>query len=409
MNLTKLIRRLIKGIHEPLVICWVVNDRYTNNFVSLYNQVKEYPNIKFILIASPRLDPYGFGSDTSTEITEAIRLKGFDCLDSLDNHNNGMLQDINGMRPDYVFYSTPYDEYLPMQYRSEELCQYTKVCHISYGATMVDLSRMKHINGYDYENQFYENAYMHFIPSGLEHSASKNEHVIGYLKLDPYRYKIGAIRNSIHQVMNDRKPYVVVWKPRWTLQQEDSTFLEFITHMYNLLASTESLHLILLAHPFFFSSLKKCSMEKEVFVELNKLEQMSNFSLRDDTDYLEWLLDADAYIGPHSSTLVEFSTTGKPIIYLETEAILNQLGEYIVSGSYHAASFSEMEKILMGLISNDDPLAYRRSIVRSDEVLGLNTTRPIADSLLEYLQAHRYDIINKQKQKKIWYNKKYHP
>ena len=66
--------------------------------------------------------------------------------------------------PDYVFVQRPYNNYLPEEYSTDNMCRFTKLCYIPYGYALVDLREIV------LNTSFLKNLYFFFADNKYEHA-----------------------------------------------------------------------------------------------------------------------------------------------------------------------------------------------------------------------------------------------
>ena len=126
-------------------------------------------------------------------------------------------------------------------------------------------------------------------------------------------------------------------------------------------------------------------------------------------------MDADILISDHSSTLVEFAATGKPIIYCASSVLLNDLGNAIMSNNYTSKKSDETIKILEDLLNGKDSKKIIREKNKMSYYFFPEGKESISNYLMHYIEKDYFqtkaiklefdntDFKNKQKE----LNKKY--
>lgn len=332
-------------MNNKINVVFLVNELFCNLFISFYNECKKHDDINVTVLALPHV---GDGGVSSLEVSEYLANHNIDYIDA-DNHD-GTFLDLTKFNPDYVFYTTPYDFYYPNEYMSHIVSKYAKVCCVSYGISILKLEK-------EYEcletNPFLKNAYRFFVETKDSNilDICENAHEIGYLKLDYYK-------NNVARQNNHNK--LVVWKPRWTLSY-DSTFEKYYDVIYNYFSNHSDIKFSV----FFHHLMKIRATNNQVldaFLEKKeKLENLPNFIECSYSDFLETVLSANLLITDVSSTWGEFATTGSPMIYCNSDAKLNELGNRFKEVSYSVDSEEEMINKLDDLLYNNiDPLKDKR-------------------------------------------------
>ncbi len=106
---------------EKIKILWIVNDKYVNNFITVYKECKNSSKFDMFVMATDRLG-YDFSPEISCE--EVYSYLSENGVESFKCRKNGKYFDISEISPDYIFTTTPYDIYLPKPFRSDALVKF---------------------------------------------------------------------------------------------------------------------------------------------------------------------------------------------------------------------------------------------------------------------------------------------
>lgn len=335
---------------NKIKIVWIVNDLYINNFISVYKEIMKNNNIFDIkVIATTHVNHDDLRSISSLTIHKFLNENNINNIDCYDKDHN--LFDIKSLNPDYVFYLTPYNYYLPDEYNSSIVSKYAKVCAINYGADMIQYSGMYSVM---IENNFWKDCYRFFCESKYFNKfegITEKTIPVGYLKLDEYLYYDKKNFLSNNGDKKDRKK--VIWKPRWTLDA-DSSFVSYIDKMISYMETNSKTDFVIYLHPLINYKIRKIGYEKNLNIQKKKINKLKNVKIIEDHNFLDEILTGDIYISEHSSTLVEFTITGNPIIYCDGPVKLNDLGKKIIENSYVSKNIDETLILLDSLINNND-------------------------------------------------------
>ena len=225
-------------------IAILINDFFFNNYETFYERLKNHSDIfECIVIATEGYSDKNKNSHAISEYLTSIE------VENIDYKKGKKLFSLQEYKPDYVFYLVPYDCYFPKEYQSSEVSKYAKVCHISYGASMV-----KNTGLYESlkNNSFYDNASYIFVETNYQldfGSYTKKFVPIGYMKLDKYFF-FKDIKKS------ERKRKRIIWKPRWTLES-DSNFWNEIENIYSFIKKHKELDFYLLSYMSFRKNTRK--------------------------------------------------------------------------------------------------------------------------------------------------------
>lgn len=331
-------------------VVWLVNDYFINNFKTFYDEVQESEIFNLTVLAVPHIGYEESKTIESKDISNFLNEKGIKHIDSYDSKTKTYF-DLRRLNPDYVFYLTPYNLYLPHEYYSSNVKKYAKVCHVSYGTALVELENIYEVMS---ENEFYYDAHKIFVENNeVFYEKFHNKYsVIGCLKLDEYIY--------YNKKQLRENTFTVIWKPRWTLSEYDSRLFEYIESYIKLIKKHRNISFKFYVHPLLEYKIEHYNLENKYYAYLEKMNSFDNFTLIKGSDFLDEILTSDVFVSDISSTMAEFLTTGNALIYTNSSAKLNKMGKKVMDLSYIVDSEMEFEKIIENLINNIDPLKEKR-------------------------------------------------
>lgn len=376
---------------ETINIIWIVNDLYTNNFITVYNECQKDKRFKLIILATDHIGLYKTDNISSNQVYKFLKDNGVNCINSWDTKKKGYI-DISSLHPDYIFTSTPYDIYLPEQYRSDNLKKIAKLCNVEYGAPIIKYSGI--YKNFLKKNPFFQNLWTLFTSSDPDYfkKIPCNYKAIGCLKLDEYL----NYQKKPNYPWPDQKSLKIVWKPRWTLDKKDSNIFKYLDKFYTFISNNKNINFVFLYHPLLISNLKNKEHFKFFNQWIKKLNTLSNFRTESSSNFLDCVLSADVLIADHSSTIAEFATTGKPIIYTRTKVSLNNLGNKIMDTAYKAKNFIEIKNILNTLQKGKDSLKINREAAKNSYFTKPPKRLTIAQFLLKILYDDYYNIKSRK-------------
>lgn len=235
-------------------------------------------------------------------------------------------------------------------------------------------------------NSFFENAKYVFVETSynLDFGSYIEKFVpIGYMKLDKYMYY-----NKVATKKNER--IKILWKPRWTLDI-DSNFFREIENISKFITSHKEVDFYIYYHPLFNQKIKEKNLEKEFTKIHNTLKTYENYFECEYSTFLEDVLSSDILISDHSSTLVEFAMTGKPMIYTKSNIKLNDLGNKIISNAYVSTSLNETINYLEELLKGSDPKKEKRERCKNKYYFYPPGHESVSNYLVNYL-LHDYEL-----------------
>lgn len=272
--------------------------------------------------------------------------------------------DLRMNRPDYVFYARPYDQYLPVDLRSNIVSTFAKVCYVNYGYEFTQ--KLLYIT---YERKFFRNVYLFFAEnSGLAEFNARRFRVMHKKKLRKsvfvgYPVFEDFMKRKPDMRMQDSKK-TVIWTPRWSedLSMGGSSFMEFKDQIADFAVGNKDVNLIFRPHPLAFNhflSIGRITQE-ELDRYLNIYKENENMMYDNSSDYVEMFWNSDILLTDLSSVFVEYFLTGKPIIYCDKGTKFNVYSEPLYEGLYIVHSWSQAEKVLKDLLAGHDPLKEKR-------------------------------------------------
>lgn len=365
----------------------------TNLFDSLYIECQKDPSFDLEFIVIPSVQPGANYEVSVDEICSFLGGKGYRYRMGYDS-KSGVYIDPIRFKPDIVLFQTPYDEQRSSKlYSAEHISQFAKVGHISYGSIMIEHVGI-HANLIE-DNSFYLNVWKVFVENAQAIDAfgpTLKEKIvpIGYMKMDMY-INYANLVNAKKKIKrpSEKTYYKIVWKPRWIQAVGRSNLYKYLNYFIDFVLDKPNVDFILYLHPLIRSQIS--SMEPDIRNEIkshfNRIETLTNFNILEGGDFLDYVWDADLFIGDVSSTMVEFALTARPIIYTPTEAQLNSFGEQIVRGAYTVKDQGQMTNTLEKLMREDDPLEMVR--IKNKDLISKKDSggRTIARVMLDYLKS----------------------
>ena len=318
----------------------------------------------YILAIPDKLFEENNGENVFYEENESYNYCSRFCVNTINAYNKESKKwfDLENIRPDYVFVQRPYDGYLPLQYRSEALAAYTKVCYIPYAYNM-----MNYATRLTYDLDFSDKLYLIFT----ENQKNCNELNAIYSKLFGVNWKqikfFGYPRFDLHVGVKKEKTIykkTVLWLPRWTTNRfvEATTFFKFKDILIDYFKKHQEICFICRPHPLMFKNFISTGEMLEQEVERFKgiFREMSNFYLDESPNYVKTMTEADIFISDTSSLLVEEFITSNPIIFCGVKRHFNKENMGWAKYMYSVSNKRELLEQLERLINEEDPLIEER-------------------------------------------------
>lgn len=285
------------------------------------------------------------------------------------NYENHTWYDLKALKPDYLFFQTPYDICRPPEYKSDVVSLYTKIGYVHYG--MPFMGGM--IAEESFPKSFLKNTYFHFaefpemqnyyINRVRENAIHKHANVIltGYPKLDGVEKYQNCESQSWKHPREDGL-FRCMWTPRWSTGEGNCTFFDYKDKLPNYIQNETKMELLFRPHPQAFAEfIEKGEMTKEEVAAYQEIYQKSDrMTIDTQQDYLPSFYSSDVLITDESSIMPEYFLTGKPIIFTYKETHLNDFATKLSEGFYWAKNWEEVEKYLKMLQQGQDELLEKR-------------------------------------------------
>lgn len=284
----------------------------------------------------------------------------------INAYSDNTWRSLRDLKPDYVFYQEPYDNYLPPVYQSGNVAKYVKTLYVPYGFVLWD--KVKSIS---MSKIFFRNVYCYFADSQLnmEYNVArlKASHKRGYQKSVNIGY-------PIFETFMRRKPLTdntgttkaVLWTPRWSEDVGGSNFFNFKDEVIKLPQKYSDLKIIFRPHPMLIDHFIETNRitREEADIYLKNFDDNASLEYDTSNDYMGTFWNIDILLTDVSSIIVEFFLTGKPIIYCDTGVIPDAFFAEVIKGMYVVYNWDEAEKKLNELMQGNDPLKQKREELR---------------------------------------------
>ena len=285
--------------------------------------------------------------------------------------------DLASIKPDYVFYQRPYEEYLPEIYRSGTVLNYAKTCYIPY-AIFASVSSAMNL---EYERGFARNIYYNFVGSAeLENLVRHKFWITSKMGLRKIKYLGIPILenvlknegqesgNKVWEYWGSKEDQLrVLWTPRWTTDEKlgGSHFFDYVGKFTKFAKKDPNIFFAFRPHTMAFDNYLKNGLMSEAQIAELKLEyeKQSNMVIDEKKEYIDTFAGTDVLITDISSMMMEFFVTGKPIIFCGTQMALDHLNQEVVETLYHGYTWEEIEKALYELYAGNDSLKSARKQV----------------------------------------------
>lgn len=291
-------------------------------------------------------------------------IKGYD-------EESKSLIDIDDLRPDIIFYATPWEVQLPKQFRIENLSKNILFCYIPYGIYAAQMQE-------DQFNRWIHNKAWKIFSETKIHKqlatkysdiGSSNVVVTGYPKMDPlingnhaknpYQWK-----DPLHQKKR------VIWAPHHSIGSAPTAFSTFdknYNFFYDYAKTHTEIEWVFKPHPalrhasiFFLPGQAGDFSVENLDKYYTSWNDLPNATVHESGDYLNLFATSDAMITDSISFLSEYLYVKKPGLFLtRPEQKFNEFGEIVKEAWYQVdgKDFNKIESFIDKIIiRGEDPL-----------------------------------------------------
>ena len=368
-----------KHLNEKINVGFLVQDlKIWDKYEGLYKRLKTDDRFQPVIVLVPQLknDEYNYENniDLFEDDDKVIRLMD-------DSHN---FISVKELKLDYLFYSKPYDHYLPECIRSTNMVKYTKCCYIPYGGSVfaTDLAIKS-----AYTAKFCRNIYLvitdeQFVVDDLEKRFNKN-----VKKGNQHFEKMAQPFQEMysHLKEEDTQKDTVVWAPRWTLNlaQGGTNFFNYKDRIVEYKQQHSEVNMIVRPHPMLFDNLIEIGkMSKEEVQSYKEILNKNNIELSTTTDIEGLFKKSYVYISDRSSMIDSFFMTGKPIVYCSVDGEDDYPKHPMMDGIYRAHKWDDIENTLEEILSGNDRLKAKREEILEKYYRDVNKAN---DKIMEYI------------------------
>ena len=370
------LRRQIKILkNQKISIVFVCHRPAIWNYLkSIFEACNADDSFDVTILAIPnkkQLPDKGFNHEVyETEGAEEF-FENFPCkvINGYDYELNKWI-DLESLKPDYVFFQTPYNVCRAPVYNSKLVSAHTRICYFHYGFPML----REHSVIKEFAESFIQFSHLifaetefhkqHYITEILKHNKSfdiSRIHLVGQTAFDD----VEQYQNSESNLWkhSGHKKFRILRTPRWTTDENNCTFTEYKDFLFDY-AEQNDCDYIFRPHPQALLNyvIEGIMSEKDVSDMKLKYENSKNCTLDLQKAYLETLYSADVLVSDPSGIDFEYFITGKPLVYTEksNDWANDWAKKIIVEGSYRAKNKEELKNILDMLRAGNDPMYEQR-------------------------------------------------
>ena len=342
----------------------------------IYEAMKKDPIFEADLIVIPPYNQEKKCVESIYDNSNFFLMNYTKCVRAVSNNTWIKLKE---MGYDYVFLQRPYDHYLPLGFRSNDIVKFAKLCYVPYGFVGADV-----FDGMNTNKEFFRNVYFAFLESDymsaklLKKFGTKRErrnHYIfscGYPALAPYFY-----------FPTIEKFKTFTWTPRWSFDPVigGSNFLKYKDTFVSVVRKHPEYDFVFRPHPLMFGEiLSQGLMSKDEVTDYIFLLASLGVKYDKDTPLEDSLKNTDVLITDFSTIIIQFYLTGRPIVYCESCIEMNETYLDMKKGMYIVTDENDFIDVVDKLSNNNDYLYKERlKIINSGFSIHKNATNNIKE------------------------------
>ena len=315
---------LKKALNKPIQVMFVCHEpAMWSMFESVYQAMDADECFAPVVVTLPyRSGSLPAGQRKDAGMFEFCKTRGIRAIRGYDKEKDEWLNPASFI-PDYVFFQTPYDIYVPM-WSVEQVSIIAKVCYIPYATCLAKGEVDNIVNPTSFfrfasfifkESLFSKDL---FFNKFERQNWLKEERVIvcGHPKLD-YLTKQNELHGKVWKRPVHKNIKRILWTPRWTTSDDTSTFFDYKDYFVEFCKGHPNIDFVFRPHPLCFQNFIKTGELTARDLERMELvyENSLNMILDRTSDYQDTFLTSDILVSDISSLLLEYLATGKPIIY----------------------------------------------------------------------------------------------
>ncbi len=364
--------RHIQQIYEKVRVVFVMQYLPSWEKVKiLYDKMLLDDKIEPFILAIPmeqKHEDIRYSKFERNETYDFLIEQGYQVINGLGDDGNWL--DLRSLKPDYVFYTRPYNSFLPDEYKSSSVAKYARICVVMYGMPISSIGQcginrdfFSYVSCYFAEDEEIKQIFMSKFYLGIMSHLQKVV-VVGSPVLETV-YEQKKEQTDIWNFGKDEHGLKVLWLPRWSTDKKEggSNFFKYKDALLEHFTKSHN-KLLIRPHPLMFQNFintgEWSEEEKNKFIKICYREE--NIELDLSEIYTTTMWSSDILIADITSIIPEYFLTGKPIIYCypEAEIIHTELMKKMLQSCYVVHNKKELFQILDNLENNIDPLKIER-------------------------------------------------
>lgn len=370
-----------------------------NKMKLVYHEMLMAPDFEPILICVPSdIDEEKLiaGGEKANDIYQYFVEHGYDAINAFTEDNTWL--DFKALDMDYVFFSRPYNWYMPPCYHSREVSKYTRMLCLNYGMFLA-------VNEVEVclSKEFFRNIFFYFadcveiieanrkqLPKTHKNGLQKTEYY-GMPALDQMLVDKDSKDSSWNQFSEDTDSrFKAIYTPRWSSDPSlgGTSFFRYKDVMVDYGAEHKDMYLLLRPHPLMFDHMEQTGelSREEAEAYQAKVAEIPNVDFDNGKEYGGTFWQSDALISDYSSIIPEYFITCKPMIFCNnpTDLIYTGTMKRMLEASYCVDNEQELIEALDKLRAGEDPLLEKRKEI-CQELFG-DTLGKSASAILNVLR-----------------------
>ena len=376
-------------------------------FFALFESVWKYDGVYRLMEQNDRFDPiivvcpivnYGKENmvDNMHRCFSSLKKKGFNVICSYDEKTGHYLDVRQELKPDIIFYTSPYKGLIDDRYYIDQFEDVLTVYVPYFFSSNKDyqLSFNKPLHNLVWR-RYVESDTHRRIAEKYSYN-KKNIVVSGFPGIDTFL----DLNYRPTDVWKDKSAHKkrIIWAPHHTIEPVGiiyySCFLKYHEYMLSLAQKySESIEMVFKPHPLLRNKLNALWGEDRTNDYYARWEQGDNTGYNGG-DYLDLFLTSDAMIHDSASFTVEYLYVNKPVLRtLNGEDLaeqFNQFGLACLNNHYLAYNGTEIEAFILNVIGGHDPLKESRtSFLRETLVPHGSPSECIVNDILDSIDNQR--------------------
>jgi CDP-glycerol glycerophosphotransferase (TagB/SpsB family) len=271
-----------------------------------------------------------------------------------------------------VFYSRPYDNYLPCDLKSCSVIKKFNTAFIPYYYALetdykfsINDNFIRNITYFfaDQEStkKYFDSRRKRLINKGYQHSYN-----FGYPALEDIILKIDQNKNCDNFIYKNKNRINVMWTPRWTIDEKlgGSNFLKYYKDIFRTFNNNSKYSFVFRPHPMLFSNFLDNNFitHEEYNLIIKQFKESDNMIYDNSSEYFNTFINTDVLISDNSSIIIEYLLTGKPMIYCfnKSNFVFNEIMNELLDVNYIVNNFDELSTVLGKLTNGIDPKKNKR-------------------------------------------------